>query len=378
LPFALACANSVAAADRVDWGLFELVRTAKFAIVPYVAHQLGRDEWWTALAAMGAAVMIQAGLGTMEVITGRTGVLWIFGLQDDLAAVPQMFKDESFYGWVRATATMAHPPNLACYLLLVVPPFLALALVAHDRRARLVALAVSAVGLVGLALTLSRWPALTTSLQAATLGIGLVVLREVSPKRLIAVASISGFVAIAALLLVSDFVSDRVSRDFERSVDLRAKEFAIAGAMLKDNPIVGVGLNNYTAHLTTYGSELRWGLRPEIANLATQVLHVRYISGPLNAFLLVAAETGLAGLIGFLIWCMGTIIGGFYAVRRTRGAARLASVGLFGGIVGVYFQQAVDYSYWVDPVLYAVALAAAMLARAPALFPGVSSEREAA
>jgi len=379
LPYAIACVMSVAAAERMDWALFELVRTAKFAIVLiYVARRFGREEWWTALAAMGAAAIIQAGLGTMEVVTKHSGVLWIFGLQDNLTAVPQMFKDEAYYGWTRATATMAHPPNLACYLLLAVPPFLALALAARDRRLRVGALAASAVGLVGLACTLSRWPAFTMVLQIIALAAALLMLREVSLKRIIAVSSLCGFGLMVVLLPFSDFIADRASRDFERSVNLRAKEFAIAGKMLSDHPVLGVGLNNYSAHLVAYGSELRWGMKPKIANLATQVLHVRYISGPLNAFLLVAAETGMAGLLGFLIWCLATIVVGLYALRRTRGPARIASVGLLVGICGVYFQQTVDYSYWVDPVLYTMALAAAMLARAPGLFPASEQDRKEA
>jgi hypothetical protein len=372
LGYAAACCISVLLAERVDWGLFELVRTAKFALVLLlVAHHFTKEDWWTALAALGAAALLQSGLGIMEVVSRRTGVLWIFGLQDDMASVPQMFKDESFYGFVRATATMAHPPNLACYLLLCLPPLLALALALRSRWLRLAVLGASAVGLAGLACTLSRWPAVVMAIQFTVLALSLAGLNEISIKRVLGVGFVGGLCLVVVALGFSDLVVDRASRDFARSVDLRAKEYGIALAMLRDNPLFGVGLNNYTAHLVAYGSELRWGLDPRIANLATQVLHVRYISGPLNAFLLVAAETGILGLIGFVTWCLGTIVAGVHAVRRTRGAVRVVCVGLTVGMAGVYLQQAVDYSYWVDPVLYTMALAAAMLAKAPALFPAV-------
>jgi hypothetical protein len=37
-------------------------------------------------------------------------------------------------------------------------------------------------------------------------------------------------------------------------------------------------------------------------------------------------------------------------------------------VLGVYLQQMLDYSYWVDPVLYSFTLVAGMLAVAPRVF----------
>jgi O-antigen ligase len=373
MPYFVACGLSVLAADRLDWGAFELLRTLKFTLVLlYVAANVGRREWWLCLAAFGAGLSAQSALGTLEVATKRTGVLWIIGLQDDIAAVPQLFRDEGFYGWARATATMAHPPNLACYLLLTLPPFIALALCAPDRRWQTLCAAVSVLGLVGLACTLSRFPVVVMAMQLCAMGVALIALRAISIKRVIALLAIGGTVLMIALSPFSDLIADRIARDFDRSIDLRTKEFGIAWRMLEDNPLLGVGLNNYTAHLVAYGSEMSWGLNPKYRDLATHELHVRYVSGPLNTFLLIAAETGMLGLLGFVVWVLGIVVVAGRTISRVDGAARIACVGLVTGALGALVQQAVDYSYWADPIFYSSALVVALLGKAPALF-GVES-----
>ena len=369
MPFALVCMLSIASAERMDWGMYELARTLKVAIILlYISYNFGRREWWLCVAGLAAATVAQSALGTLEVMSGRTGVLWLFGLQDRMESVPQMFKDESFYGWVRATATMAHPPNLACYLLLTLPVFLALAVTLRPPLLKAACTAVAIIGLVGLALTLSRWPAVVMMLQISALMLLLMLIHVLSPKRFIGIISVGGFLLLTSLLPFSELISDRVASDFDRSVDFRLNEYRISGEMLSDYPWLGVGLNNYSAHLAEYGSEQTWALDVEKQDIATKQLKVRYISGPLNAYLFVAAETGMLGILTFVLYLSGVVLVGAKAVHQTRGAVRVACVGMLVGVLGVYLQQMLDYSYWVDPVLYSFTLVAGMRAVAPRVF----------
>ena len=55
--------------------------------------------------------------------------------------------------------------------------------------------------------------------------------------------------------------------------------------MLKDHPLLGVGLNNFTVRMSEYGEVSGWA---------------RFLQPVHNVYLLIAAETGILGLILFL------------------------------------------------------------------------------
>lgn len=368
LPYATICLLSVFAADRMDWAAYEFIRTIKVGLVLlYVRYNFEREDWWLALVAIGLAASAQAALGTLEVATGRSGVLWLVGLQEQLDT-PALFSELEYYGWVRATATMAHPPMLAMYLLIAIPVAFALFVAARPRRLRLGAAVICAVCIVGMACTLSRLPAVLTIAELFFLLPALFMLRLAPVKRCIGLFLIGGFTAMVALAPLTDFIADRVQRDFDRSVDLRFKEYAVAQRMWLDNPMLGVGPNNYSEHLVAYGSEGSWGIPLKNQDIATKQLKVRYISGPLNAYLLALAETGALGLLCLLVYFCGTLLAGLRAVAGTSGNVQVASLGLVAALVACLLQQSLDYSYWIDPLLYTVTLSVSLLAVAPALF----------
>jgi len=167
----------------------------------------------------------------------------------------------------------------------------------------------------------------------------------------------------------SNTIVERMQRDFDRSVDFRFKEYAISTEIWRDNPMLGVGLNNYSAHLLDYGSEQSWALDMKIQDIATKQIKVRYISGPLNAYLLAAAESGGLGVLALLFYFCGVSVIAIRAIRFSTGLAGPVVLGLTVGVVAIYLQQLLDYSYWVDPILYTFTLCAGLLALAPELFP---------
>jgi putative inorganic carbon (HCO3(-)) transporter len=367
LPFCAACVASAFMASRPDWTLFDLVRVAKVAIVlVYARYNIGRTEWWACIVGFGTGMVLQSSLGVLEVVSGKSGALWLFGLQDQMADVPGQYRLVEYYGWMRATATMAHPPNLACFLLITIPIFAALALAARLVAVRWASAAAAGIGAIGLACTLSRFPWLVAVCEMAALAVGLTVLGLVPLKRIAGLAVVLIFVGLGAALPFSDLIADRMSRDFDRSVDFRASENEVALRMVGDHPLLGVGLNNYRDHLVEYGSEMADSLKDE--DVATQQLKVRYIAGPLNAYLLVFAETGAIGLAAFLFYLAGVYRMGFRAVAACAGEYRAVSLALVVGLIGVMLQQVIDYSYWVDPILYAFTLQAGLLNVAPALW----------
>lgn len=365
LPFVAVCLFSVLLAERKDWGAFELIRVLKVGLIlAYFRAQVGRVEWTACAVGLGLAVVAQGSLGTAEVVTGRSGVLGILGLGSP-QIYPAEFQQEAFYGWRRATGTMSHPPNLACYLLLTIPLFAVLALGLRNRVLRAIALAVAVVGVVGLAFTLSRWPWVLSVLQGALVLAGLVALRVLDLKHALGLASVAAFVGMLVVALKMDFIVDRLTRDLRDSIEFRAKENAAGMKMAMDYPFLGVGLNNYRQHLLRYSPEWAWALPYE--ELSIKVLHVRPIAAPHNGFLSLFAEVGLLGVLAYGIYLIGVALTALRAVRSTTGWLELATFGIAVGFVGLVLQQAIDFSLWTDPLLYTFAMMVGMLNVAPEL-----------
>jgi O-antigen ligase len=222
---------------------------------------------------------------------------------------------------------------------------------------------------IGLTCTLSRFPWLLAIAQVLLLLVALTVFGMLPVQRTLGLLLLGACTGALALAPFAPFIADRISRDFDRSVEFRQNENRVAFAMFADHPLLGVGPNNYKLHLARYGSEMVWALDRDSEDLAVRTLHVRFIAAPQNGFLLPLAETGLAGLCAFLFYLAGAFAVGLRAVSACSGLDRVAVLGLVVGMAGVVAQQIVDYSYWTDPVLYTFTLIVAMLAVAPALAP---------
>jgi len=150
-PFVAVCAISALLANHTDWSLFEMLRLVRIGLVlVFFRYQVSPRAWWIAIAAMGAAVLAQSLMGMAEVLTGRSGFLGVLGMGSLEDLGPVELRQESFYGWRRATGTMSHPPNLACYLMMTIPVLAALAFTAKTRKGRLAAGVAALAGLGGL------------------------------------------------------------------------------------------------------------------------------------------------------------------------------------------------------------------------------------
>ena len=363
LPLALMGVVSLFVATRPDWTAYELLRTLRILVIlAYVRHNFGPAEWWAAILAMGLTMTGQSLIGVKEVVTGRSGLLGA-ELTTSVAGYENVFDQESFYGMTRATGTLNHPPNFACYLMLVVPVFLGLALTFRPPLLRLGALLIFLAGCVGLGCSMSRLPIALVLFEGAAVLAVLVFLRDLSLKQALGLL----FVAIFGLMLVAfplrQKIMDRITRDFKESVDQRAEGNRVAVAMFKETPWFGVGLNNSKAHMLKYVPDLAWAFENE--DFLTQTMHSRSIAAMGNGFLFVAVELGAVGVLAYAIFLAGSLVVGVRAVLQSSGPVRAACLGLIAGMIGVLLEQTIDFSVWVDPQLYTHALALGMLTLAP-------------
>ncbi|MBA3534340.1 MAG: O-antigen ligase family protein [Ardenticatenales bacterium] len=136
----------------------------------------------------------------------------------------------------------------------------------------------------------------------------------------------------------------------------RTSELTVAWLMFMDNPITGVGLDNYPVHYQRYSR--RVGLDPR-----------REARAPHSFYLQIAAETGLMGLVtlGGILWIMIRRLG--YAerdfasigMRNSAGLTASFTIGVVGYLAGAVFLHAAYPRYfWL---LFGIGLAIPQVAK---------------
>jgi O-antigen ligase len=230
-------------------------------------------------------------------------------------------------------------------------------------RLRAVCAMTGLAGLVGLACTLSRWPWALTMLQIGLILVTLTAMRLLSAQRAIGLSVVAAFAGAMTLLPMSNFIYERITRDLKASLDHRAKDRRVALEIFGESPLLGVGLNNYSAHVIKYDPEMEWALENE--DVARTMMNVRVFAALHNFYLFLLAESGIIGLTALLFFFFGVVRTGARAVRATDGNYKPACLGLLLGILGVLAQGFVDFSLWIEPILYSFVLAIALLASAP-------------
>jgi len=378
VPFAAACFLSIFDAARPDWAAFEMLRIFKIgAVLFYVRHNFGRKEWYITLAALSAAACFQSAVAIKEIATGKQGVIGLSqaAVVDAAPELLEHFDAGAFTGGLRGTGTMAHPPYLSCYLLLVIPVLLAVGLTAPRRRAWL-GMAAFLLACGGLVATMSRWPGVLALLQVALVLAVLVMLKQVAIQRALGVLILGSFVLLLALLPFKDKVMDRLTGDFKESVQFRQDGFRASLAAISDRPLMGFGLNNTAVYLGQYLPDMEWGLTTE--EFASRTLHLRAPVVLGNGLMHVIEETGILGFLAFLLLVFGAFVSGFRSMALTEGEHRAVCWALLVGILGALAEQLIDAPLWVDPVLYTFVLFIGMLNVAGPLFGTVPGGRKGA
>ncbi len=366
LPFLGAALLSTITATRVDWALVEFYRSAKLLLIlVYLQQNLHVAEWWASVAGLGFATVAQAGLSVLQVALGKTsaGIVGLLGAGDNSAAAAQASAMQgAMGGWFRAYGTIGHPANLATYFLLTIPILFGLGF-ALKGKWQFWTLAAAVSGMAGLACTQSRGPWMFGAVEVAIALAGLVLYRILAANRALILVGVCAALAFVVAVRFENFIAERFSRDYDESVELRTRDSHTAYMIFSQSPYVGVGLNNYATRILDFDPEWSWAL--DGAADFQKEYDSRVFVAPHNFYMFLLAETGAVGLIAFGIWLFGMLRMGFRALGRSSGPVKMVCFGILLGIAGILAQSAVNFSLWVDPVLFTFALSAAMLSAAP-------------
>jgi O-antigen ligase len=224
---------------------------------------------------------------------------------------------------IRIGGTVGGPNNASTYFAVSVILAIAFSLQRSDRRLRLLAMAAGVAGGISLVLTFSRGGWVALGLAAPILLT--VVLRK--HRRSIMLAIVLSFAVALSVVATSERVRDRIFKDDRGAAYGRIPLMKMAGEVIADHPLLGVGLNNYPVVLSRYA-------RLGFAGVWLQTVH--------NKYLLVAAETGLLGLTAFLFLLWGGLSRSWRVWKWGEGGLKTMALAICFALVAMSIHMFVD------------------------------------
>ena len=225
-------------------------------------------------------------------------------------------------GGSRVGGTVGGPNGAAAYLSLMLAPALSIVLTRLDSLHKLLAIVAFGLGVIALVLTLSRGGWLAFSLSVA-------VLCFFAWRRgwlSLSGPLVAGVVALLLIFIFQDVIIGRLLGDDSGSADSRIRLLTIAYRVIVNNPIFGVGINNFTVRMLEYA-------QLDVVAFWSYAVH--------NNFMLVWAETGTAAIIAYLAFLAVTIYRGWKCwLSRDRLLSPLAlgfTVAIVGHMVHMLF-----------------------------------------
>jgi len=268
----------------------------------------------------------QSFMGIYQGVTGHPLGLHIVS---ETSEINQMDLNVGLVG--RVQGMLGAPTILGMYLSTGVP--FAMALLFSRTRRYVKILAAATLCLIGWALIFSLTRAAWGNFLVT---ICLVIVLAVRWKRISKKAAIITAVATALVLLGvalagTDLIRSRLTTSDRGSAYGRITKASAALAIMRDNPAVGIGLNNYPLVSPRYDQE-----DAAASNYYAPIVH--------NAFLLIGAETGLLGLGAFVVALVILLIQAWRIIANAPSdMVWIAGVGILGGLVALIIHSMVGY-----------------------------------
>jgi O-antigen ligase len=220
----------------------------------------------------------------------------------------------------RLGGTLGSPNNAAAYLAVVLPIAMGMVLTRSELWRRSLALLGVGCGGLALVITLSRggWAAFSV---AAAVFCFLAWRRGQLPPALPVALGIMG---ILLMILFQDAIATRLAADDKGAAFSRVPLMYLAFRMIADNPLLGVGANNFAFCISEY-------LTTDLFGAWRYTVH--------NKFLLVWAELGIFGLATFLWFLLSTLRCGWRCWQSREQLLAPLALGLTAAVTGHAFHM---------------------------------------
>jgi putative inorganic carbon (HCO3(-)) transporter len=312
-------ALSTLLAQNVTLSLFELfLFFESYLVYVYVANTIRtRQEILFVVkflligCLLESSLMVAARFMDMQAILGTVSLKF------------QIDPDAARAGLLRVGGTVGSPNTAAAYLGIVLVAAASVIFASVQRGLKWLAAGVLGLGGVALIYTYSRggWVAFAL----AIIGLCWVARR----RRRLALAAPIVTAAVFTLLSLPfyDLISDRLFGSDKGSAESRVPLMKLALRISKDNPLLGVGPNNFTAAMDRY-------LTPEFRRGFLYAVH--------NKYLLVLSETGIAGMLAYVAFLLGTLRNGWQTWKAGDRLLSPLALGFTAAIVGHMVQMSVE------------------------------------
>ncbi|MGR8930430.1 MAG: O-antigen ligase family protein [Gammaproteobacteria bacterium] len=269
-----------------------LNQTKYFIALWTVSSYLQNTEHWRQfMRAVGIAIALHFLMSILQ--SGTGGALQFQGIKASTQSTLN-YADAGMGSLFRPSGLLSHPNALADFLVLSLPTMIGFLLLGKKNigRGYISMTVTAALALLMLVLTLSRggWGAFALGMLCFVF-IG--YRRDLVSARHIKRLTMGVVVSLMIVVIAFPTVLLRLTKEDNRSTDSRVLLAEQALLIIKRNPILGVGLGAYThasaRDLPPSYSRVSAAFRE---SLVKGVVH--------NKYLLVAAETGLIGLLLFL------------------------------------------------------------------------------
>ncbi len=243
----------------------------------------------------------------------------------------------------RVGGTIGGPNSAAAFMTLLIAPALGLLLSRVQRGYKLLGLACVFLGGAALVLTLSRGGWIGFGVSAGVFGFFALRRRWLPP--ITVVGLVVG--AILVVLVFQDLILTRLTASDDGAAFARWPLMKIAAGMIADQPLLGVGANNFALNIGEY---------------AVGPLAAEWLSTVHNRYLLLWAESGFFALLFYLAFLATTVRRAWRSYCRNDAALSPLALGLMAGVLGFMTHMSVDLLrsgppaelFWIVAALIAV------------------------
>jgi putative inorganic carbon (HCO3(-)) transporter len=309
---------SVAVARDVSLSLFEVALLFEACLVYfYVANNVRtRQDVLFVVSLLLIGCLLESLAMIVLRFTGMPSTIW--GIPAHVRVDTEMKE-----GFMRIGGTVGSPNFAAAYLSMSLASAASLLFTRLGGAYKWLAMGVLGLGGVALVFTFSRggWMALVLSVTLICL-LGW-HRRGLSLKIPIAVILILGML----YLPFHSAISARLLGDDRGSAESRIPLMKLAFRIIEDNPVLGVGANNFTVVMDRYlTSDFREG----------------WLFAVHNKYLLVLAETGIVGFLAFLAFLLDALRKGWQCWALQDPLLSPLALGIMAGIAGHMVHMTVD------------------------------------
>ena len=298
--------------------LFEIIEIFKMYLgFFYLANHIKQEKDVNfVISCLLIGLFLEGILGLAQFSTGKTY------LPSGMGYSNRMVRYRSNY---RVSGTWTSYNDFAWYLTFMIPISLSISFSMTETKYKLIAASIFIVGMGGLLSTLSR--AGYVSIVMSMLIVLLLNFRKIKGKTsfynfsssaiLITFIILIIFAMNPGLLKVS---SNRMFVDDDHgSAESRIPQFKVAYSIIKSNPFLGIGINNYTEVVSDYDTT-----EEGLSSITRFQVH--------NIFLQIGGEMGIIGLVIFLWLIIAIYREGLHYIKLNQGLMINMDIGLLGGI----------------------------------------------